>query len=147
MDFLKIAALVIVAAALGVGFGYALAPDKIKIEEKIVEREVTKKEDYLKNTKEYDPATGKVVKETNESGTKVTNSETTKTDKTTEKEKTRKLWAAKGGVAINPRDLNAKIIPRVGAEVRLPIFDSWAGIEADVNLDKPLLGAYLRVEF
>ena len=140
MDFssmLKTAAAVLIALVIGGGLGYYYAPEKIKTVDKIVEKEVTK----VVHEK-FDPTTGKVIERTTTDETK--NNTSTKTKE--EILKTKKHYAVKGGVAMDPRD-NMKLIPRVGAEVRLPIFDSWAGIEGDVNLAHPILGAYLRVEF
>jgi hypothetical protein len=146
MDNLKLIGLGIVLVIAGYGIGYFAAPDKIKIEEKIIEKEKTVKEENKKVTEEYDPNTGKVTKRIEETGKKETNTNSTQKDKTTEKEKTRKMWALKGGVALDPRK-DMKLTPRVGGEVRLPIFNSWVGVEADINIDRPLVGAYLRLEF
>lgn len=146
MDFLKLLATAIVVFAIGAGLGYYYAPDKIKVQEKIVEKEVVKKEEYKKKTKKYDKD-GKLVEESEETGNKQTNSNTSKNESSSEKEKTRKMWALKGGIAFNPRDMSANLIPRIGAEVRLPIFDSWFGVEADFNINRPLIGTYVKVEF
>lgn len=143
MDNLKYILLGILLLVGAYGAGYYFAPDKIKTVEKIVEKIVKEKDEKV--TKEYDPNTGKLTKETHETKEKDTNSN--ETDKTTEKSKIQKTYALKGGVSVNPRDLNAKPVPRLGAEVRLPIFNSWLGVEGDVNIDRPLVGGYLRVEF
>lgn len=132
---------------IGTGLGYYLMPTKTKTVEKVVEKEVTKKEEYKKTKKRYDPKTGKVIEETQETGTKETNSNETKTSKTVEKSKDQKHYALKGGAAVNPRDLSGKLVPRVGGEVRLPFFDTFIGIEGDINIKNPLLGVYTRVEF
>jgi len=137
MNILKIIAIGLVLFALGIGMGYYLSPERIKTVEKIVEKEVTK----IVHEK-YDPVTGKVIERTETDSTKKTTEK-----KTTEKTlKTKKHYALKGGVAIDPRD-GIKLIPRVGAEVRLPFFDSWAGLEGDINLARPIVGVYLRLEF
>ena len=142
MNYVKIAFALIIALAVGGGLGYYFAPDKIKIEEKIVEKIVKEKDE--KTTKKYDPITGKLIEETKETKEKETNK--TEKDKTTEKEKTQKHYAVKGGVALNPRDPNGHT-PRVGGEMRLPFCNSWVGVEADNNINRPLIGGYLRVEF
>ena len=146
MNYFKLALAGIIILAIGTGIGYFMAPDKIKIEEKIVEKIKTIVEENKKVTEKFDPATGKVVERIQETGTKQTNVNTTKNEKTTEKEKTRKMWAVKAGVA---KQLNSTdgYIPRLGGEVRLPFFNSWLGVEADLVLDRPTLGGYLRVEF
>lgn len=141
-NMVKFAAGGVILFAVGAGMGYYYAPDKIKKEsstttekEKIVEEET--------NTK-YDPVTGKKTEETTKK--KTTDSDTKKKEKSTEREKTRKMWAAKVGIV---QSLNKAEKPtyRVGGEVRLPIFDSWVGAEADIDVSEPKLGAYLRVEF
>lgn len=147
MNILKLVLGGLLLLTLGLGIGYFEAPDKIKTVEKIVEVEKKVTETDHKTTKEYDPNTGKITKETEETGTKITDTETKKTDKETEKTKTQKQYALKGGVAINPRDLSGKLIPRVGAEIALPFFSSSLGIEGDINLSNPLIGAYVRVGF
>lgn len=143
MNYLKLLAAGIILLAVGGGLGYYYAPDKIKIQEKIVEKIVIEKDEKV--VKKYDPITGKLIEETKETKEKETN--TSQKNKSTEKEKTQKHYAIKGGAAINPRDLSGKLIPRVGGEMRLPIFSSWVGVEADINIDRPLVGAYLRLEF
>lgn len=143
MNYLKLVLAGLIIFALGSGLGFYFSPDKIKIQEKIVEKTVTEKDE--KTTKKYDPNTGKLIEEIKEIKEKETN--TSKKDKSTEKEKTKKHYAIKGGVAVNPRDLQGKLIPRVGGELRLPFFNSWVGAEIDVNVDKPLLGVYGRIEF
>ena len=121
--------------ALGIGgaVGYFYAPDKIKTVEKIVEKTIKEKD--TKNTKRYDPITGKLIEEIAETKDKETNIEST--SKTTEKSKSQKQWAVKGGVALNPKDLSGKLVPRIGFETALPIFQASAGIEADINIDNP----------
>lgn len=137
------AALTLVA---GYGLGYFYAPDKIKVEEKIVERTKIVKEESKKNTYKYDPQTGKLIEHVEETGQKVTSTDSSSVQKVSEKEKTRKMWALKIGGA---KTLNKSDDPtaRVGAEVRLPFFDSWFGTEADLSIDQPKLGAYFRLEF
>ena len=99
-----------------------------------------------KVTKKYDPRTGKLIEETVETGSKESTKDVVKKNKTKETSKNKKQWAAKGGVVINPRD-PGKLIPRIGAEMRLPLFSSWIGLEADIDIKEPKLGAYLRFEF
>lgn len=150
MDLKEIGKLLIallVALVVGGGVGYYLAPDKIKIQEKVVEIEkevVTKEREVIEK---YDPVTGKLIERIVKDKDKTSKKTEEKKEKITEKEKTRKHYAVKGGAAINPRDLNGKVTPRVGVEMRLPIFDSWVGVEADVDVNRPLIGGYLRVEF
>lgn len=142
-NILRLLGVGILAMTIGVGLGYRYAPDKIKIQEKIVEKEVVKKEEYSKKTKKYDKD-GKVVEESEEKGTKQTDVNTKKTDKTTEKQKTQKNYAIKAGIA---KSLTNSDNPtyRVGAEVRLPVFNSWLGGEIDT--DDVKAGVYLRMEF
>lgn len=141
-NIIKILGIVLIALAVGGGLGYYYAPDKIKIKEKIVEKIVTEKDEKI--TKKYDPNSGKLVEEIKETKEKETN--TSKNSKSTEKEKTKKHYAVKAGAAIDPRN-DAKLTPRVGAEMRLPFFNSWVGAEVDININRPLIGGYLRVEF
>lgn len=136
-NIFKLLAAILIALVIGGGLGYYYAPEKIKTVDKIVEKEVIKTVHDV-----YDPTTGKVVSHTETTDTKDTTSKSTKEEIL----KTKKQYAIKGGVAVDPRD-NLKLIPRVGAEVRLPFFDSWAGLEGDINLAHPVLGAYLRLEF
>lgn len=146
MDFkniLRLTLSIIVALAIGGAMGYFYAPDKIKTVEKIVEKTIKEKD--TKNTKKYDPITGKLIEEVAETKDKETNIETN--EKTVEKTKSQKQWAIKGGVAINPKDLTSKLIPRIGIETRLPFMDSSLGIEGDINLDRPLIGIYGRIGF
>ena len=146
MDFkniLRLTLSVIVALAVGGGLGYYYAPDKIKTVEKVVEKTIKEKD--TKNTKRYDPITGKLIEEVAETKDKETNIETN--EKTVEKTKSQKQWAIKGGVAINPRDLTSKLIPRIGFESALPIFQISAGVEVDINTNQPLVGLYLRMPF
>lgn len=144
MNYLKLILAGIVILTIGTGIGYWLAPEKVREVEKIVEKEKVVKEEYKKRTKKFDKD-GKLKEETEETGTKESKTNTEK--KTTEKEtiKEKKIWAAKSGVAINPRDNS--LTPRIGGEVRLPLFNSWIGVEADINVDRPLIGGYLRLEF
>lgn len=146
MDKAKLALYALIILGVGYGFGYYLAPDKVRVEERIVEKEKIIKEENKKVTEKFDPSTGKVVERIEETGKKETNVNTNKKEKIEEKIKDKKLWAAKGGVATNLRD-PGKLVPRVGAEVRLPIFNSWVGVEADIDVNRPLVGGYLRVEF
>jgi len=140
MDFkniLRLTLSVIVALAIGGGVGYFYAPEKIITKDKIVEKEVTK----IVREK-FDPNTGKVIEREVIDETK--NSTETKTKEETLKSK--KYYAIKGGVAADPKD-GMKLIPRLGAEVRLPFFNSWLGVEGDVNLAHPIVGLYGRMEF
>lgn len=143
MNITKLIILGITILIVGIGIGYTQLPTKIKIEEKIVEKIVHERDE--KTTKEYDPITGKVIKETIETKDKETSS--TKTDKTVEKEQAKKVWAVKGGISVDPRDLSGRLIPRVGAEMRIPLFGLWLGAEGDVSLSRPSVGLYGRMEF
>jgi hypothetical protein len=146
IDYLKIALAILIAMAVGGGLGYFYAPDKIKIEEKIVEKIVVKKEEYKKDQKKYDPTTGKIIEETTETGTKETNTNSTKTDKTEERVKSTKYYALKAGAVFQITHAD-KPSYRVGGEIRLPIFNSWLGAEGDLKLKDPAVGVYLRMEF
>lgn len=146
MDFANILKLTlggIILLALGLALGYWYAPDKVKTVEKVVEKTITEKD--TKTTKEYDPTTGKLTKEVHETKDKLTNIESN--EKTVEKSKTQKQFALKGGVAINPRNLSGKLIPRFGLETRIPLWDLSLGVEADININQPLIGTYLRLGF
>lgn len=146
MDKLKLAIAAIVIMAIGVGVGRFTAPDSVKTGNKQTSDQSKTVEEGTKTTKKFDPETGKVIEETTEKGTKTTTENSKTSEKTKETIRNKKMWAVKGGVAVDPRD-SMKLIPRVGGEIRLPLFDSWAGVEADVNLAHPILGAYLRLEF
>lgn len=132
--------------AIGLGIGYYLSPDKVREVEKVVEKIKVVKEKDETITKKYDPNTGKLIEEKKETKEKETNTESSKKEKEVEKTKEQKHYAVKGGAAIDPRD-SGKVIPRAGVELRLPFFNSWIGAEIDVNIDKPLTGIYLRMEF
>ena len=140
MDFKNILKLIgagLLLLTVGGGIGYYYAPEKIITKDKIVEKEV------IKIVREkFDPNTGKVIEREVIDETK--NSTETKTK--TETLKPKKHYAIKGGVAADPKD-NMKLIPRVGAEVRLPFFDTWLGVEGDINLAHPIIGLYGRMEF
>lgn len=138
MDTFKKLLIALGLLGLAYGAGYYYSPQKIKEVEKIVEKQVIK----IVHEK-YDPTTGKLVERTETTDTKDTSTNKSKVETL----KPKKLYALKGGAVINPRDIQGKIVPRVGAEVRLPFFDSWAGLEGDINIDRPSVGAYLRVEF
>lgn len=142
-NILKLIGVALVALAIGGILGYYQAPDKIKIQEKIVEKTVHEKDTRV--TKEFDPVTGKITKEVDETKDKQTNTESK--DKTTEKSKDSKHYALKGGVVVNPRSPADKPFARIGGEVKLPILPLWIGAEGDVNISRPLVGAYLRMEF
>lgn len=144
---LKILLALVVAITIGYGLGYFYSPSKIKEVEKVVEKEKKTTEENKKVTEKFDPNTGKLTERIEETEKKETETNTKKSDKETEKQQNKKMWAAKAGGIVNPRDLEHSIVPRVGAEVRLPIFDSWIGAEADISVNRPLLGLYLRVEF
>lgn len=144
---LKIFLALVVAITIGYGLGYFYSPSKIKEVEKVVEKEKKTTEENKKVTEKFDPNTGKLTERIEETEKKETETNTKKSDKETEKQQNKKMWAAKAGGVVNPRDLEHSIVPRVGAEVRLPIFDSWIGAEADISVNRPLLGLYLRVEF
>lgn len=142
-NILKLLVVGLVALAIGGIVGYEYAPDKVKTVEKIVEKTVKEKE--TKVTKEYDPNTGKVTKETTETKDKETNIESH--DKTTEKTKDQKHYAIKGGIVVDPRNLSDKPLARVGGEVKLPVLPVFLGVEGDLNVNRPLVGVYLRMEF
>lgn len=144
---LKLLFALVIAIAIGYGLGYFYSPSKIKVVEKVVEKEKKTTEENKKITEKFDPNTGKLTERIEETGKKETETNTKKTDKESEKQQNKKMWAAKAGGVVNPRDLEHSIVPRIGAEVRLPIFDSWIGAEADISIDRPLLGLYLRLEF
>lgn len=144
-DLFKVFLSILVALSIGLGLGYYMAPDKVVIQEKIVEKEVTKKEEYKKKTKKYDPDTGKIIEDTEETGTKESNSNSTKTDKTEEKSIDKKYYAIKAGVVVPVTKLDNPTY-RVGGELRLPLFNSWVGSEVDIKMN-PNVGLYLRMEF
>lgn len=136
----------LVVGSLGIGLGYYLSPTKIKIEEKIVEKEKITREQTKRVTEKFDIPTGKVTERTTEVGDKQTfqNKKTEETKK--EKVRDKKQWAVKAGAQVevlNPSDY----VPVVGLETRLPLFDTFLGIEAIVDLDNPRAGMYLRLEF
>lgn len=140
MDFKNIFKLIgagLLLLTLGAGLGYFYAPEKIKTVDKIIEKEVTK----IVREK-FDPNTGKVVERETIDETK----NTTETKTKTETLKPKKHYALKGGVAADPKD-GMKLIGRVGGEVRLPFFDTWLGVEGDINLAHPIVGLYGRMEF
>jgi hypothetical protein len=142
----KYALIVVAVGALGYGAGYFYAPDKIKVKEKIVYKTKRVKEENRKETKKYDPVTGNLIEETVETGTKETNTDTIKRDKKKETIKSKKMWALKAG-GYTPVTDPGKIRPRVGGEFRLPVFSSWVGVEADIDIKDPTAGVYLRLEF
>ncbi len=155
MNIFKKILIGLVVLALAYGAGYYFAPDKIKIKEKVVEKIVeVEKEINLKEKEvieKYDPITGKlierIVRDKEKNSKKTEEKKETKKEKEKETIKEKKLYAVKGGAVVNPRDITGKLIPRVGAEMRLPVFNSWVGAEADINIDRPLVGAYIRLEF
>lgn len=146
MDKLKLALLGLLLLALGVGIGRYTAPDSTKTDNKQTSDQSKTVEEGTKTTKKFDPETGKVIEETTEKGTKTTTENSKTSEKSKETIRNKKQWAVKGGVAADPRD-SMKLTPRVGAQMRLPIFDSWVGVEADINLAHPLVGVYGILEF
>jgi len=141
MDFKNIFKLIgagLLLLTIGVGLGYYFCPEKIVTKDKIVEKEVIK----IVHER-FDPTTGKVIERTTTDETK----NTTETKTREETLKRQKQFALKGGVAINPRNLSGKLIPRVGFESAIPIFQMSAGVEVDINVDSPLVGVYLRLPF
>jgi len=142
-NILKMLAISIVAIAIGGVLGYTFAPDKVVIQEKIIEKTIVQKDE--KTTKKYDKDTGKLIEETKETKQKETN--VTKTDKSTEKTKSQKMYSVKAGVGINPRSLSDKPFYRVGSDVKIPVFPVYVGAEVDLSIDKPLTSLYLRMEF
>lgn len=153
-QLLKNLGILLVVAAVAAGAGYYFAPDKIKIEERVVEKVVeVEKEVNLKEKEvieKYDPVTGKlierIVRDKEKNSKKKEEKTETEKEKIIEKTKEQKHYAVKAGIvqALNKAE---KPTYRVGAELRLPIFNSWIGGEVDIDLDKPKAGAYLRMEF
>lgn len=146
MDIFKKILIALGLLAGAYGAGYYFAPDKVKTVEKIVEIEkevITKEREVIEK---YDPITGKLIERIVRDKDKKSKKSEEKNEKTVEKEKTKKHYAVKVGVvqAITKAE---KPTYRVGGEVRLPVFNSWAGLEADIDTSKPKLGAYLRMEF
>ena len=141
-NFLKLTLGGIILLVVGGGLGYYYAPDKIKVEERIVEKVIIQKD--TKDTKKYDPITGKLIEETHEVKDKQTNVDTK--EKVTEKTKTQKTYAVKVGVfkVVNNSDSPK---PRVGVEIRLPFFNTWLGAEGDISSKDPTVGVYGRMEF
>lgn len=146
MNYLKLALAGLIIFALGSGLGYYEAPTKTITETKKDVSQDNKTNDTTSTQKTFDPNTGKQTSET----IIVTHDTDTKkevnTDKTKITEKEQKHYAVKVGGVINPRDPTTQTA-RVGGEVRLPFFNSWAGVESDLSVSKPLIGAYLRLEF
>lgn len=143
---LKYILTLLAVGSLGIALGYYLSPTKIKIEEKIIEKEKISREQTKRITEKFDAGTGRIIERTTETGEKQVlqnkKSEETKKEKVREK----KQWAVKAGAQVevlNP----SRYIPIVGLETRLPIFDTFIGIEAIVDLDNPRAGMYLRLEF
>jgi hypothetical protein len=146
-NILRLLAVGIVALAIGYGTGYFYSPTKVREVEKIVEKEKKTVEENKKIVERFDPNTGKLTERIEETGKKETETNTKKKEKELEKQQNKKMWAFKAGGVVNPRDLEHSIVPRVGTEVRLPVFNSWLGAEADISINRPLFGLYLRVEF
>lgn len=145
-NLLKAILAVVAALALGYGFGFYAAPEKVRVEERIVEKEKVVKEEKKKITEKFDKDTGKVIEKVEETETKDTSTNTTKTDKVEEKSKDKKMYAVKAGVVVPVTKLDQPSY-RVGAEMRLPILNSWLGLEGDIKTSAPTIAAYLRVEF
>jgi len=151
---LKNILILLVVAALGIGAGYYFAPDKIKIQEKVVEKVVeVEKEVNLKEKEvieKYDPVTGKlvsrIIRDKEKNSKKSEEKKETEKEKIVEKIKEQKHYAVKFGVA-SALNKAEKPVYRVGGELRLPFFNSWLGAETDIELDKPKLGIYGRMEF
>jgi len=134
--------------------GYYLSPDKIKIkiQEKIIYKTKTVKEENKKVTKKYDPKTGKIIEETVETGSKETEEDLVRRDKTEEKEisKTKKNYALKLGQRFDV-DYSGLGVglgrAEIGGEIRIPqiaFSPGWVGAEVDTKGD---FGLYLRWEF
>jgi hypothetical protein len=145
-NILQLLAAGIVILAIGYGLGHFYAPEKVREVEKIVEKEKKTKQEDKKITERFDPNTGKVIERIEETKKKETETNTTKKETEIEKIKDKKMWAVKGGVAVAVKDPN-KLVPRIGTEVRLPVFNSWLGAEGDFELANPKVGLYLRLEF
>lgn len=144
--YLVMAGALLVVYGVGLGMGYYMAPSKVKESNKTDSTDTKETEKTEKVTEKFDPVTGKVIEKTTETGTKKTNTKEKSTEKTVEKTKDSKLWAVKLGVAKTLTNAE-KPFPRLGAEVRIPFFNSWVGAEADIKLNNPTAGAYLRLEF
>lgn len=145
-EMLKNVSILIVVAVVAGGAGYYYAPSKVKIEEKIIEKE---KEVNLKEKEvieKYDPVTGKLVSRIIRDKEKNTKNKEDKSEKIIEKSKDQKHYALKFGLAQAFTKAD-KPVYRVGGEIRLPFFNSWLGAETDIELDKPKLGIYGRMEF
>ena len=56
------------------------------------------------------------------------------------------MYAVKVGAVKSISNLDS-LTYRVGGELRLPIFSSWAGVEGDIDINDPKVGIYLRLEF
>jgi len=137
MNYLKLALIGLGLLVLGLGMGYYFSPERIKTVDKIVEKEVIK----IVHEK-FDPTTGKVIERT-------TTDETTNNTSIKTKEeilKTQKHYAVKVGVAKALTNTDP-LVYRVGGEVRLPFFNTWAGVESDISINTPIIGGYLRLEF
>ena len=148
MSKLRLILIAILILVAGLGLGYYFAPDKIEIKEKVVYRTDVEKEETKTVTEKFDPNTGEVVERVTETGKKERTIDTIEQEKEEKREKTKKTYALKLGAATPLNgDIGRTIIPRVGGEVRLPFFNSWAGLEADVDIKRPSVGAYIRLEF
>lgn len=147
-QLLKNVAAGLVIASIGIAVGYYLSPTKVRIEEKIVEKEKVVKEENRKVTEKFNPESGRLTERVTETGTKVTTSNKRSEDTKREEVREKKNWAVKAGAAGNPLAIDEmNLIPRVGGEARLPFFDTWAGLEADLVIKEPRVGLYLRMEF
>lgn len=131
---------------LGLGMGYYFAPSKTITTVNTDNKKTVDQNTTTTVDKKIDPKTGKVVEVIQT--TKKDNSTTTEkqVDKTKITEKSQKHWAVKAGPTVNLKD-PTKMSPRVGGEMALPFFNSWLGVEGDIDTTSPKVGAYLRMEF
>ncbi len=146
MNYLKLVLAGLIIFALGSGLGYYEAPTKTITETKKDVSQDTNVNNTVTTQKTFDPSTGKQTSETTIIVHDTDTKKETDTDKTKITEKEQKHYAVKVGGVVNPRDPTTQTA-RVGGEMRLPFFNSWAGVESDLSISKPLVGAYLRLEF
>jgi cytoskeletal protein RodZ len=146
MNYLKLTLAGLLLLTLGMGLGYYEAPTKTITETKKDVSQDTNVNNTVTTQKTFDPNTGKQTSETTIVVHDTDTKKDTNTDKTKITEKEQKHYAVKVGGVVNPRDPTTQTA-RVGGEVRLPFFNSWAGVESDLSISKPLVGAYLRLEF
>lgn len=145
MNYLKLILGGLVIFVIGAGLGYYEAPTKTTTETKVDKSQDQSTQDDVTTTKKYDPTTGKVVEDTKMVSHKVDTKKETDTDKTKITEKTQTHYSIKVGVAKAVTNADP-ILYRIGGEIRLPFFNSWLGVETDLNLH-PVVGAYGRIEF